>query len=601
MKFFKLILLFIFASANLSAAQILPFAEKTNYTSGSPTQSPHGSPTKKENVAYGARFKSSPVKKPNAISQEAKDSCKNRLFPDHDSNTEETLVLFMTAPHDQPNRGDTDYVQSVMKSLEGAKPKIKTLYVKNDCQINRNDLYNIEEMYDSKKHKKPTYQIEESEERKQAVKNIIEYVNLIKKSPTILHLQLRAPETGCLFFESDLISLKNEIKKLVITCHEWCHGHDKLREQQMAFFKIADHVIFLNQNDQQKAIDYVTQKNACSSSSTSAQNACQPSFDLAKFSSYSNITQTVPTKISAKDANTKPNILVFGLIRECKGFEEAVLLARAIKDLPEDHPLHDARIKIAGKPSDRNLLVHLIKATYGLDKDQNFQPNLIKNFNSATSEQKCKIFLKELEGSSLSPEKQNDIKKKFSNNSSISGYKSSPSPYKEAFVKANSYVASTQESEKFHIQAALDWLRANEEKIKVLPVDFYFDIDIQQLDKLAQECKFCLKIEEKGFANNSSSIINALHRLLIVFTNQGELTSADFLKDGKYAKAIILVDKNDKSLMINGIIEEMANIENDSSEFENRISAIKSCIENLFSDKKVANDHLEIYQKLLQQ
>lgn len=487
----------------------------------------------------------------------------------------DSIIFFITAPHDQENRGDTDYVLSVMRALDLQEAAFDLEYVRGSVQApEKNEvLYDVEVLYKNNPLKNmPEYQISDSPIRVLALNNIMNYIKKFPQSNKIIHLQMRAPETGCMIHIGDIAELK-KLGKLIITCHEWNHynGTDKLRNEQVKqldYLKEADHVMFLNKLDRKAAANA-----ALKGSLGPREIKCAQFNDLRAKSSVSNISATLPTSkpLDLLSLTRKPpNVLIFGLIRPAKGFEQALKLAEKIKTLNEDHPLKATRIVIAGKPHDYKLVRSLVLAKY--TKKSKFAENMDSYIEPIISEKSSKYgALRDI------TQTVNNISKTPKRTERV------PQQLKDAIK----------------IKAMVDFYNSANGYEENLPIDIYFSVDNDKLDELASNCKFCVKLEDKCFANNSSSIINALHRGQITFSRGGDITSKDFRQDGKFHKAINLCWDLKEEQEINYILETMIMIQMDDSLLKPILKDMQSCLSELYSEKKIRNDHLEVYEGIL--
>ncbi len=70
-------------------------------------------------------------------------------------------------------------------------------------------------------------------------------------------------------------------------------------------------------------------------------------------------------------------------------------------------------------------------------------------------------------------------------------------------------------------------------------VEIRFNADENELKDICMDCRYAIKIDHKGMAENASSIVSCLGFYLPVFTMRGYLTSEEFCENGKYSQAII--------------------------------------------------------------
>lgn len=224
-------------------------------------------------------------------------------------------VFICSAPYETEHTGDVDYALSLQRSL--TKNRISCEYLTGNTQHRGAPLYDAQKLTDPA-----------SPKRNEAVANIENYI-LSFEGPKILHLQLRVPESGCLFTPEDLQRFREKGIKIVITCHEWTLNNHRRDFQTSAhtYFESADHVIFLNQKDAQGA----------GAKKTYSISAVPPTIAIDCLPN--------PAEVVAR----KVNVLAFGMLRPYKGFEQAIQLAELMKK----QGLKNAKVIIAGRPMDR--------------------------------------------------------------------------------------------------------------------------------------------------------------------------------------------------------------------------------------------------------
>ncbi|MDF3047947.1 MAG: hypothetical protein K0R73_1065 [Candidatus Midichloriaceae bacterium] len=474
------------------------------------------------------------------------------------------VVFFLTAPHDHPDRGDTDYVKSVLEALRTTC--VTAVHVTGE--MDGRSLYDFKALYKDDKFKNL-----DSDIRKEAVENILSYAKGYQADNKIFHLQLRAPETGCMIHPQELSGLKEAVSKFVITCHEWIQqSNNQERIKQLEYIKYADRTIFLNEADKRES---------------EIENSV-----------ISNVTATIPTNLSF-DVNAflrRPaNILIFGLIRKDKGFEEGIKIAEELAKI--SFPI---RVVFAGKPYDLTLSRKLIKAKYS-DEAQDFGDELkihqakeLTKYQSELARQELKKLNIDQTDLMLVNDKQSmlDVLEKHG----LSGQ----SRRMSAFYRANLPKELREKiTTEFYSQFSYQDSTIKEKN----PIDLHFDVDGEKLDELAKTCKYYVKLEKKGFANNSSSIINALCRYLIVFSYKGELTNDAFI-NGKYKDAMVLLEKKDGEKALDYVQEIISTIDTREKEPQeaNRASfeQLKDITESLFCLNKIKVDHINVYQNLLE-
>lgn len=441
-----------------------------------------------------------------------------------DDQFKSTHVFIASAPFEGKHMGDTDYAEKLVDLLK--KEKIKASYITGETEYLGSALYN------PKNIQTDAYRmIIDDDTRKQAVANVFNYI-LSHEGSKIFHLQLRTPETGCMFLPEDLKNLKKKGVKVIVTCHEWQLNNDRVhfQRQAMSYFQQSDKVVFLNQKDASHALNF-------------AKTQLPEKEFPAKYS-----VTAVPVTVSidhppSVDEVVKrdSNILIFGLMRANKGFEEAVDLAKLISK----KGLKECKVIIAGKPMSFSYFISLAKPVLAL------QPLDIETLTSAWN--KDPVDLTEF-------------------------------------------------------RKAVDLIQ-KENRPHALPAEFHLNLNEMEMQALVSKCKYAYKPDNKGFANNASSVINLLANGCVTFSKWGIVTSDEFLKGGKYEKALSLT-KDKKSMYEfsphpEDVLAEIVKRENDPLQQLNRetvtaaLKATHDQTEGIFSDQVIAKEAMDAYQEMI--
>ena len=229
------------------------------------------------------------------------------------------------------------------------------------------------------------------------------YRHVIEKTKSknpILHIMLNPPCTGSAFTVEGLVKFKEQSNcKIVVTSIEFAKYNWSLKTQAFSYFKIADHVIFLDDNDKEKAEEFSTLSGVCNTSVIP-------------------VPATIPEIPGLKPSEERGNnILFFGMIRKAKGIGYLLNLAQLIKTAQEDtsitipDSMRDIKIIIVGSIQEHiydNIfqLTRIMLAMYPEKKEQIEQlinkggrrllPEMIK-----TIIQRLKIELKSYEEQNL--------------------------------------------------------------------------------------------------------------------------------------------------------------------------------------------------------
>jgi hypothetical protein len=471
-------------------------------------------------------------------------------------------IFFLTSPHDEADRGDTDYVKTVIVSFAGDQ-NYHLEHVTGDTKhSDSNKLYDMTALY-------PThYKENDNATRRRAVERVIEYIGgKGPKENRIIHLQLRAPETGCMFHTGDLGALKVLAEKFIVTCHEWSSvAGEHNKTQQIEYLKVANKVMLLNEAEQRNLI-----------SNSSDGLKLPESIETL----VSNVIPTLPTQLTwdATTCLSRPNngILIFGLIREQKGFEEGIKLAEKVKR-------DDLRytLTFAGKVQSiklGNKIAGLIHNNFKLE-DKDFRQFRLKEFLRTNGIESVATF-------------DNIWNSNMNITHKARAFADGRAEILGEIRDIISKSCPDEEKKRFFPKMWEEFMNAappvSDQRINV-----EFGCDAAKLDELANKHMYCVKFEKKEFANNSSSIINMLCRGLITFTRCGELTSTAFKNGGDYEGAVILRENFDVQRILEEI--ERRNNEKDMQTNHNTLARLALAKAQLFSCEAIKGHHMEIYK-----
>jgi hypothetical protein len=296
-----------------------------------------------------------------------------------------TKIFHVSIPFEQPNTGDYDYGTALVGALNesgqraeyvngtnagyalGSKEAIGTVsHAVELVNSNRGDAGKFQDAYKK---------LREDSGRKEAIQKIEKHIlDTAKKENVtpILNLQLRAPETGFAFMPEDLQQFKAKGIKVNVTCHEYKLNNTRRHLQSVLheYFNAADTVTFFNPKDENNACKHANQTAFEDTVKFPVEGAEKKLFSLPSYplSSKTLLTRVPPTvkyerpEIAAFEKRP-PNLIAFGLIRENKGFEEAIDIAKNINKkiwTADKKP----RMIIAGAPGSSKLLAKIICAKY---------------------------------------------------------------------------------------------------------------------------------------------------------------------------------------------------------------------------------------------
>ena len=230
----------------------------------------------------------------------------------------------------------------------------------------------------------------------------------------------------------------------------------------------------------------------------------------------------------AKAVNKPPNIVIFGLIRAGKGFEDALSLIQKIHtthkmDLPE------TRLIIVGKTFSFELLAKLLNAKFG--------------FKDVITDELLEEVLKPSTNLDQIIEKIIDIAKKCKL-SEITKSLKQVGAYSDG-IEQIILGRKVFEMHKFDIpmvnpsKLQLLYIALANHLPELLPIDFVLDGSREDLHSVFARAKYAIKYDEKGWANNASGLINLLAYGCVLYTGYGMCTE-DEVTVGQYKGAMVL-------------------------------------------------------------
>ena len=77
-------------------------------------------------------------------------------------------------------------------------------------------------------------------------------------------------------------------------------------------------------------------------------------------------------------------------------------------------------------------------------------------------------------------------------------------------------------------------------------IEFKFNCDESEIDKIAEQCDYCYKPEARGLSETASVFSEATSRGLIMLADYGYVTEKDYVNGGRFSKAVVLGDKYEK-------------------------------------------------------
>ena len=210
-------------------------------------------------------------------------------------------------------------------------------------------------------------------------------------------------------------------------------------------------------------------------------------------------------------ANRTPNVLHFGMIRGDKGVDEAIKLSEMFAEKQSK-----SKVIIAGKlMMELGMISNLFRKIFRLSAGAFY--DLLNN------ELLRQGIIKELLGKKairqftdiqclISPRKQHEVFNQFCT--------------------------------KFYHELQRDCLERNQH------IEVYFDVTEAELRKLAMQCRYAIKLDHKGMANNASTMVSCLGLYLPVITTRGLMTNKEFISqelstpsattNAEYGKVVIM-------------------------------------------------------------
>ncbi len=209
-------------------------------------------------------------------------------------------------------------------------------------------------------------------------------------------------------------------------------------------------------------------------------------------------------------SNREPNILHFGIIRGEKGIDEAIELSLKLRENKENY-----KVIIAGK------LMFDLKLLYNI---------FIKIFNMQPPE-----FYKDL---------QIAIKTILDRNIELREVKE--------FVRVERIINNEGRHEEFNNFCIKFYEKLAEKyRDRLTNIEFHFNVNEEKIKRLAMRCKYAIKLDHKGMANNASTIASCLGFYLPVISTCGLVTNKEFINfelagrslNQKYQGAVIMPEE----------------------------------------------------------
>jgi hypothetical protein len=252
------------------------------------------------------------------------------------------------------------------------------------------------------------------------------------------------------------------------------------------------------------------------------------SYDLNIKSKLTRVPPTIgeESKGNITDFMAKPpNIIIFGLIRQGKGYENAI---DVITEISHREELKTTRLIILGNPSSLNLLAEIIRKKFDCSE---INEDILENIANESQDTQALI-------RSITEKKLRSIKSKLIEIGFYSeGMESLVYTGKLASQHNLLKEKNIQLKEPSLIQKFIWEMASNIPE--VLPIDIFLNIPQNELKQIFACAKYAIKYDGKGWANNASGLINLLSYGCILYTSWGMCT-ADEVTTGQYKGAIVL-------------------------------------------------------------
>jgi len=377
------------------------------------------------------------------------------------------FTLPLKNPEDEPiGNGDVDYVTTLCTSIGDLMQCDITShyfkYVKDEQSV----YQNIDGVLDT------LYKKQEAEASTQL--------------KPILHIFINEPRTCGVYTREGLQQFKEKGGFVVVTVIEfrkYYDAKDANRRNTILRLMDADQILFLDKPDKLDALRYVTLTPEFQDNNHLRQKLLSASII------------SVPATIMPPATYTKKgnHIIVPGMIRVGKGYQQVVALARLFKSV-KDH--EDSEV-----PEDSKALVEPIKPK--MNQYKIFVAGTVQEHDASNKELH---YLME----ALYPSKASEI-----NASSISQLKALLRTYQ------------TLEKEK--------------KLIADLPMEILIDLSETELSLVFSQCDYAFLPAFRGATLRNSSFCTSLAHDMIIISHEGNITDPRLLRDGQYNHAMLFI------------------------------------------------------------
>lgn len=403
-------------------------------------------------------------------------------------------IFYISLPFEQTNSGDVDYC---LRSVEFFRMQGVAAEYVTSSKITNYDNDKAQSLMESLskdknnqiKFEKALETFYEDLDRQKLASDVKQYLISDSAANKVLNLQLRPPESGFLLSIEDLRELKESGLRIITTCHEYKLNDSRpwLQWAINKYLDVAEEKYFFSKADSTASLTTATQLSPLSE--TLEQNA------LEIIHKFTTVPPTVADNISYfSDAVRPPNIITFGMIRNNKGFEESIVIAKAITTHIECKK-HNVRVILTGSSGDEfPLVTKIIMAKFGFE-GEDIQQTISTGLKDLADNAGVEELLRSLPNSGQLPNLDLQTQVEITNLSLI-----------QLFIQ-----------------------EATKKFVEVLPIDIFLDISEEELPLIFAKAKYAAKYDEKGWANNASSLINILRFGCVLYTGNGMCTDQEDL------------------------------------------------------------------------
>gem|GEM_PF-5259074 len=134
-----------------------------------------------------------------------------------------------------------------------------------------------------------------------------------------------------------------------------------------------------------------------------------------------------------------------------------------------------------------------------------------------------------------------------------------------------------------------------------LPMDFHIDLSDEEVVRVSESCKFGVRYDWKGMADNASAIINMMGGGLVVFANRGFLTDEATYKIGSDAESplVMLDEESHIEPPVSFILSKLQEYNDRPDILLSKQSVLKSLMETKYSQDFVGPAFARMFRSLL--